>query len=155
MLRTKIAAGFALPAIVITGTVVFMVMVVVLSSTSSVRQALDSQFYDALARDAAESGAMHAKACLNDATFTAGTVSINPQTTCAGGIVGGASLYIVNASTDLSMKYRSTYSARVTDTNPNGRIVTLTGTTEQVRKSNGLPWKSYNETMILHNNNIY
>ena len=142
MRRFGRSAGFALPTVVIVGTVLFGAMVVVLSSTSSVRTTLDTQFYEALARDAAESGAVHAKDCINDPVFMAGTVTITPQTNCAGVVQPSASLYVIN-NISASPKYRTTYSAKIIASSVSTRTATVSSKVEVLRGSDGSAWKTY------------
>ncbi len=134
--------GFALPTVVITGTVLFAVMTIILGTTASTRTVLDAQFYQALARDAAESGAAHAKACLGDPTFLAGVISITPQTNCAGVNQPSSSAYVTNVTAG-SQKYRTSYSAKVISSNPDGKSVTITSGVELLRTSTNSTWKTY------------
>lgn len=146
MRRLARSAGFALPTVVIVGTVLFGVMVVVLGSTSSVRTTLDTQFYEALARDAAESGAVHAKACMGNTTFTSGAVTITPKTDCAGLVQAAASLYIINNTASVPA-YRTSYAATVTNSSASGKLATVTSFVEVLRSSNSTVWKSYTSTL--------
>lgn len=139
--------GFALPAVVIVGTVLFSVMTVVLGSTASIRSVLDEQFYQALARDAAESGAAHAKACINDPTFIGGTGSITPQTNCAG-TNSGASLYLINNTTSVP-RYRTTYTAQVVSSSTYGKNIKVTSAVELLRSNGTTSWKSYPASLRL------
>ena len=144
MRRLARSAGFALPTVVIVGTVLFGVMVVVLGSTSSVRTTLDTQFYEALARDAAESGAVHANGCLSVGGYTAQWSSssmLRPNTTCTGGAActSTASCFITSTN-----EYNTTYSVSgVVDSGSGTQTVQVTGLTQLKRKSNGSIWKTY------------
>ena len=152
MLRRTLRAGFALPTVVIVGTVLFAVMVVTLGSAASVRTVLDTQYYEALARDAAESGIKHAEACLDDATFKGGAVSITPATNCAGVVQSGGSAYIINQSSG-APRYRTTYTARMTQATAESKIVVVDGTTQLVQTSTGVSWKDYTKRSHLQATN--
>ena len=59
----RTSSGFALPTVIITSVILFAVLVAVMSTVSSVRSTLNTQYNQALARDAAESGIAYAKYC--------------------------------------------------------------------------------------------
>jgi hypothetical protein len=61
--RTR-TRGFALPTILITSIVMLTVLLVAVSSTTSVRQAILAQYYEQLAHAAGDAGIAYAKACL-------------------------------------------------------------------------------------------
>ena len=97
--------GFALPTVVIASVVLFMVLVAAVSAISSTRVALDSQYYQGLMKDAAESGSVYARACMaaNNGTVTwSDTKPLTSQTDCSGNIRSGcttSSCYLVNTPT--------------------------------------------------------
>lgn len=65
------APGFALPTVVIATVVLFMVLVATVGSIASARVSLDAQYYQALGRDAAESGTNYARFCYQEISKTA------------------------------------------------------------------------------------
>ena len=83
MLR-RVSQGFALPTVVITSVVLFGVLVAVISSVSSVRATLNNQYQQALARDAAESGAAYAEYCYSIQAGTSDTTEWPRATTGPG-----------------------------------------------------------------------
>ena len=80
----RAAQGFALPTIVITSVVLFAVLVAVMSTVSSVRATLNSQYQQALARDAAESGVAYAEYCYTTYASTASSSQWPKATSGAG-----------------------------------------------------------------------
>jgi hypothetical protein len=138
--------GFALPSVIITSLVMFTVLVAMVGSVSSVRVTLDSQYYQALARDAAESGAKHAKDCLTNAGYTLNEV-LTPAKDCLANVVGGQ-----NAYTEQNTKFRTTYEATLTAvgslaTSVDGKHARIVGKTELLRATGGGVWKTYTVTM--------
>ena len=146
-MNTRAASGFALPTVIIVGTILFGMMSIILGSVASTRAVLDAQFYEALARDAAESGAAHARACFDDVNFTP-SVTLTPKTNCAGVDQGGLSLYVTDTTAaSASLQYRTSYQASVTVSNSFGKSIAVTGSTQLVRASGGSVSKTYNYTL--------
>ena len=144
MIQHRMAArGFALPTIVIATVILFMVLVATISSATSTSVALDNQYYQQLAKDAAESGLAHAQDCLNASGLSAlwtGT-ELHPDTTCAGGVgcTGQAKCYVIQTST-----FRSTYTVdSPVSATDNGVKLQATGKVELLRTSTNAVWKTY------------
>lgn len=149
MLRRRYSEGFALPTIVITSVVMFAILVAAVGTVSSTSDAINTQYYESLAADAAESGANHATSCLDDnnQTSTWGTNQLHPNTTCAGGAActGTDNCYVVKADT-----YTSTYTVgQVTNTGTGAQTATVTGTVTLVRKSTGTSWRTFTKTLNI------
>lgn len=144
----KHAQGFALPTVVIATVVMFMILVAAVGSVSSARVALDSQFYDALARDAAESGVQQANECLKINNYTAtwsDASPLRPNTNCSGGAActSGTNCYVVKTPT-----YSSSYSVgSVTDGGTGTQTFKVTATVSQLRKSDGSTARTYSKTI--------
>ena len=96
--------AFALPTIVIATVVMFMVLVAVVSSVSSARVALDSQYYEALMKDAGESGITYATDCMarnNGIVTWSSSKPLTSSTDCNGNTLSqcSAGCYLVNTPT--------------------------------------------------------
>jgi alpha-tubulin suppressor-like RCC1 family protein len=141
------APGFALPTVVIATVVMLMVLVAAVGSIASARVALDTQFYQQLARDATESGASQASDCLaaNNyvATWSAGS-PLRPNTNCTGGAACSdiPKCFIVKTSA-----YAVSYSVGAVSDNGSGvQTFTVTATVSLLRKSNGSIAKTVTST---------
>jgi Tfp pilus assembly protein PilX len=96
--------GFALPTIVITAVILMMVLIAALSSVASVRRSLNDQYYNQMAKEAAEAGFEFAQGCLrkNNGTVTwSAAQPLHPNTSCTGGAActGNSSCYVMSTST--------------------------------------------------------
>ena len=140
--------AFALPTIVIATVVMFMILVAAVGATTSARVALDAQYYDALARDAAESGASQAAECLklnNYVSTWSASSPLRPNTTCSGGAActDVAKCFIVKTPT-----YSTSYTVGpVTDDGSGIQKFNITATVNLLRKSNGSVSTTYNRTV--------
>jgi alpha-tubulin suppressor-like RCC1 family protein len=126
----------------------FMILVAAVGATSSARVALDAQYYDSLARDAAESGASQAAECLKlnnyIATWSA-SAPLRPNTTCSGGpaCMDVAKCFIVKTPT-----YSTSYSVgAVTDDGTGTQTFNVTATVNLLRKSDGATAKTYSRVL--------
>ena len=96
------ANGFALPTILLSSVVMMMVLLAGIQVAVSIRVALDNQRYNALAREASESGVAHAQECLRMNNYTpqwSDAKPLTPSTDCSGNIRAGcssSSCYILN-----------------------------------------------------------
>lgn len=140
------SAGFALPTIVIASVVLFAVLVAATGMVSSTTSSLNTQYYEGLAADAAESGAAHADACLsaNSYTSTWGVKTLTPKTDCNGNSVSAQKTYLVSDA-----NFRSTYVVgSVVDAGTGTQTATITGTVSLLRTS-GATWKTYTKTLVI------
>ncbi|HPF31222.1 MAG TPA: hypothetical protein PLO25_02880, partial [Candidatus Saccharibacteria bacterium] len=85
----RVLKGFALPVILISSTIMLTVLLVTITTTSTVRNSLFSQNYDAIAKSASESGLAYAQACIekNGGGITSRWTESNPlkpDTDCSG-----------------------------------------------------------------------
>src|SRR5690606_22261972 len=79
--------GFALPTVLIASVVLLMVLTVSVSSVVAVRTALQTQYYEQLAKTAGEAGVAYAKACLaknGNVPLWSDVKPLTPATDCAG-----------------------------------------------------------------------
>ncbi len=83
--------GFTLPTVLLSSIIMISVLLAGLQLAIASSNALKAQYYNQLAREAAESGLVYAQACLaenNDvAQWT--TKALTPSTDCAGAPRGG------------------------------------------------------------------
>lgn len=133
--------GFTLPTLLIVSTVLMIMGSAILQGTVSVKTSLDNQFYNQLAREAAEAGLRYGQACAGkNATW----VQLRPNTTCEGNSLSGAPEYVLN-----EWRYRTRFEVVAIDQRSDGSaIVTSRGITELVRSGAGdTVYKTYIETL--------
>ena len=144
MIRARMQQrGFALPTILIASVVMMVVLVSAVSATASVRSALDGQYYNRLAREAAESGIARANACLQDSAFVvqwSDTNQLHPNTTCGGGAActNNDSCFVMNNG-----NVRTTFDVGLPETSNSSQLVYAHGRVELLRGSNGGVWRTY------------
>lgn len=132
--------GFTLPTLLIISTVLMAMGAAILQGTLSVKNSLDDQYYDQIAREAAESGVRFAQSCItSNSTWT----QLRPDTTCTGAANGVASAYVLNTPT-----YRTTFTVGSLDVRADGSTLAIAkGKTELLRRGSGSVYRSYNETV--------
>lgn len=135
--RRTLEQGFALPTIVISSLVLFMILVAAVGSATSIRVALDEQFYDRVARDTIETAAARSKECVLNGELQE-NVDVSPSTNCSGVTVGGFSQYVQNSG-----GYRTSYRIRLESSTPQQKRIAITATVEKLRTSNGTVVSSY------------
>lgn len=138
--------GFALPTVIITSVVLFAVLVVAVGMAASTSTALNAQYYENLAADAAESGAAQTGSCLRANGYVSawGSKNLTPGTDCTGNVVAGQ-----NASVVSTPAYSSTYSVSpVTNSSAGVQTARVTGTVSLMRSS-GTVWQTYKKTLII------
>lgn len=138
--------GFALPTILIAAVVMFTVLVSAVTATVSIRTALDSQYYQQLAREAAESGLARANACLQESGFVAqwsDTSPLHPNTDCIGGpgCTNTSACFLLENG-----NVRSSFEVAAPVERSGAQVVRATGTVELTRTSNGAVWRTYTYT---------
>lgn len=104
MSRLRVSPGFALPAVLITSSLMLAVLVTAAQAVAVTRGALTSQYWERQARLAAESGLVMAQACLeaNDFEVTwTDALPLVPGGDCAGGGSG-----YVSASDQMRASFR-------------------------------------------------
>lgn len=96
--------GFALPTVLLTSTVMLIVLFAGLAAAASIRASLDEQYFQQLAREAAESGVTMAKECYAKNKTTA-TLSqwpnantLRPDTDCFGATVSSQSKLVLSGA---------------------------------------------------------
>lgn len=150
-MKKQLESGFALPTVVIVGTVLFGVMAIVLGSVSSVRSTLDAQYYESLARDAAESGAVFAQTCMKNNNYNSswGTNSLYTGGTCSGSSTrptgATAANFVLYKVAGPTNKIRSFY--QVNPMAAGSKQLVVVGTVELLRTSDNSVWKTYAYTL--------
>lgn len=145
-------AGFALPTILIASIVMLTVLLVSVSSTSTVRTALKSQYYEQLAQVAGEAGIAYAEACLNanaNVPQWSNGSPLKPNTDCTGTETVSCPTTSTNALCSVSKNgnVRSSFSLGAPTLDSNGKALTLpnTGYVEVLRNSNSQVWRRYDQ----------
>lgn len=154
-LSNTIKRGFALPTILIASVVMLIVLLTAVQSVVSSRTALDTQYYNQLAREAAESGLVMAELCLrsNDYTPTwSDTSQLRPNTGCAGGAPcnDSESCFVFNSG-----NLRSTFFLGDATADGSGRVVVRSqGRVELLRSSTQEAWRTYEVSLYGENRYI-
>jgi alpha-tubulin suppressor-like RCC1 family protein len=141
--------GFALPTVLIASIILLTVLLTAVTAVSSIRTALNDQYYNQLADEAAESGVAMAQACLKAnnyiATWGAGASGkpLRPNTDCNGGdpCTSGSNCYVLNRA---GVQTSFTVDAPVADIN--SQRISAVSTLSLVRTSNNAVWRTYSRT---------
>lgn len=127
--------GFALPTVLLISIIMLTVLVSSIGAAAGSRVALDSQYYNQLARQAAESGIARANECLKDNGYKpqwstqASGEALEPETACTG--TGSSySAYVVDTTA-----LRTKFSVDAPSGSGIGSNLKATGTTELLRSS--------------------
>lgn len=141
MVKQLYRKAFALPSILIASVVMLMVLVTAITSVVATSNALDDQYYNQLAKEAAESGVAKAQACLKANNYIAqwSGRTLRPNTDCAGNTITTGSPYVLNTpliQTSFSVPYPETLSNGI-------QKVTASSSVNRIRSSNGDTWRSY------------
>ncbi|HET6747414.1 MAG TPA: hypothetical protein VFH06_04890 [Candidatus Saccharimonadales bacterium] len=151
--KHQATGGFALPTVIIASVILLTILVTSVTAVGSVTSSLANQYYNQLAREAAESGLATARACLRyfnySPTWTDAT-PLKPNTGCYGEDASPISAYIVNAN-----NIRSTFSvpAPTVGVSSSLRIIS-TGTVQLTRASDpNQVWRTY--TYVAAENSRY
>ncbi len=152
--------GFALPTVLIAGTLMLIVLTSALVAATSIRAAVQQQYYDQVAREAAESGLVYAQDCLAKVAGSAttsqwtnnATVKLRTGDSCAGSSAPSASC--TSASPPATCFVIS--SGRV-KTRFEAEPIVLSGVTNVIRvtsyvdvyRSNGFKQESFSSTQAL------
>ncbi|MDB5168151.1 MAG: chromosome condensation regulator [Candidatus Saccharibacteria bacterium] len=126
--------GFALPSILIASIIMLTVLVSAVSAASSISKSVEDQYYLKHAKEAAESGAARANACLNKdlsvAVWSQNNLPLKPNTNCDGSVVTGASAYVHTGS-----NFRTKFTVGTVTASASHIKVTSIGETELFRTS--------------------
>ena len=144
MKNSQNRVGFALPTVMITSILMLSMLLVALQITITTSTSLRTQYYNQLAREAAERGTNYARFCLsknNDVAQWSNDIvdqTLAPDTDCFGNAISGASKYVMSnsllqTSFTVGKVYRSDGLQRVL----------VHGIVELKRKSDGKVYRSY------------
>lgn len=140
-------SAFALPTVLISSIIMLIVLLSSVSAASSVRTALDEQFYTKLAQEAAEAGQARALACLESSNYIqtwTDNSKLRPDTTCTGATIGGGNKYIANYG-----NIRTTFTVEPPVISATGTATTTAiGSTELLRTSGGTVYETYTHSLV-------
>ncbi len=140
--------GFALPTIIVASVIMLMVLITAVTAVSSITNALASQYYNQLAREASESGLAAARACLKVSSYSptwTDAKPLQPNTDCAGTVSGSLSNYIVNNGI-----IRTTYTVGLPTVGVSSSLrIVANGSVQLVRTSDSTQvWRTYTATNV-------
>lgn len=135
--------GFTLPTVLLASVLMLAVLATALQLVSATSASLRDQYYNRLAREAAEAGSIMASNCIEDSGAAEPTWTdakpLKPNTDCNGNAVSGQSPYVLG---DTSAELRSTFSVGV-----DGALMPIKGIVERYRESETTPWQVISETL--------
>jgi len=141
-------AGFALPTILISSVIMFIVLVSAVSATANISTSLDRQLYRQLAREAAESGVVRALNCLKGNNYVAQwtySSALHPGSSCTGNAstcVAAGSCLLLQTASDRSARYRTYFEVPPPSTakvlQGNSQYVTSYGRVQLLRPDNSV-----------------
>lgn len=139
MLKTE---GFALPTVIVASLIMLTVLITSVTAVSSITTTLAGQYYNQLAREAAESGLAVARLCLRANNYVAAwSVPLQPNMYCNGTTNGAFPSYTLNSG-----NIRASFNVPVPPPAGVGGTmrITSTGTVQLVRASNASQvWRTY------------
>lgn len=139
--------GFALPTVLIASVVMLIVLSSAIGGSASIRSALDSQYYNQLAREAAESGLAVASACLQDSDYAPqwSTASpLRPNTPCTGGT---ACTNNDNCFVMTNGNIRTTFEVGTPTNQVVSQRVKVDGKVELLKTSDGSVWRTFSYSL--------
>jgi alpha-tubulin suppressor-like RCC1 family protein/Tfp pilus assembly protein PilX len=139
--------GFALPTILIVSVVMLTILVSAVAAEGTIKTSMDSQYYNQLAREAAESGLARAKSCLASSNYIvqwSNAAPLAPDKNCDGSTISGGNPWVLNSGI-----VRTTFSVGLPTTGPSGALQTSTSGTVQLMRSAGTNsvWRTYTQTL--------
>jgi alpha-tubulin suppressor-like RCC1 family protein/Tfp pilus assembly protein PilX len=139
--------GFALPTILIASVIMLIVLMSAVTAVSSITGGINSQYYNQLAREAAESGLSNAETCLRVSNFTptwTNATPLRPDTDCNGATQGGFAKYVISTP-----NVRTTFTVGLPTVGAVSSVhVVSVGTVELLRTSDpNSPWRTYTVTI--------
>lgn len=144
--RVRTPKGFALPTVLISSVVMLIVLLAALTAISSINVGLRSQYYNQLAKEAAESGIARAQQCLQDNSFVAqwaATRPLQPNTNCSGVAQSGVANYVLETPI-----VRTTFKVEPPMQSGASQVIRATGTTELLRRSSGAVVRTYSAVTL-------
>jgi len=130
----KKSTGFALPTVLMTSVIMLAVLAAAVASSVSIRNALQDQHYNRMARQAADSGYSYAQSCIDknggEVTWTNNN-PLRPNTNCEGLVQEDLSSYVLDTD-EVRTYFTVGLSAGAIDSQ---------GFVEALRSSDGVAWK--------------
>lgn len=153
--------GFALPTVLIASVIMLTVLATVVQVVGTSQNALNDQFYTKLAQAAGESGIAMANACTSDTSGDGGigwsdSSPLMPNTDCTGTAVQSCpaatatkNCYVMPPQTMVNAKISTTFTVgSPTETAAGDALqISAIGETDLLRTSDGLPWRTYKQTV--------
>jgi alpha-tubulin suppressor-like RCC1 family protein len=145
---TSRSEAFALPTILIASVIMLTVLTAAVTAVSSLSRSIETQYYNRLSREAAESGIARAKDCLKQSPTGTPQWSemapLRPNTNCNGSIITGKSEYITTAGNVRTSFRVGVPAGGFTD----ATRLSATGNLNIVRSSdNATVWRAYSQTV--------
>lgn len=153
--RQNTSYGFALPTVLIVSVIMLIVLLSAVAAATSIRSAMDTQYYDQLAREAAESGLAKAQGCLQQSasvpTWT-DAKPLRPWTNCNGDAYSSETCPVANASNTkqacgvlVTSTLRTSFSVGLPTTSSNGvQIISATSTVTTLRSTDSSVSRTFN-----------
>ncbi len=139
MKKKRTANGFALPTVMITSVVMLIMLLTGLVTVSSANVAIRNQYYDQLAKEAAESGINFMIGCVRSNVTPPDTSTFTPQSTsCSNSAADtGKSAYVLDTSSSGGTVIKTRFTINGPATTTNGYYeFTSNGYAELYRTSN-------------------
>jgi|GEM_PF-2391272 len=134
--------AFALPTLIIISTTLMIISVAVLQGTLSVKTSLDNQYYDQLAKEAAEAGVAYANACIAaGAIISDNGGPLRTHTDCEG-VSQRSNAYVVDDGT-----VRTYFWTEGLDVRADGSMTIKSEGYAERRKRNGGVFKTHQATV--------
>lgn len=135
--------AFALPTILLASVIMLIVLLSAVTAVTSSSSLLSSQYYNQLAREAAEAGLANVHVCLQATAYTPAwtdAAPLRPNTDCNGTVSATTDAYVINNG-----NIRSTFTVGQAQVGGSGSIrVVSTGIVQLVRSSNtSQVWRTY------------
>jgi alpha-tubulin suppressor-like RCC1 family protein len=139
--------GFALPTLLIASVIMLTVLLSAVTAVSSITGGINSQYYNQLAREAAESGLAHARNCLRASGYTptwSNANPLHPDTNCSGTSQASYPDYVFETN-----NVRTTFTIEQPTQGAAGSLhVVSEGKVELVRTSDpNQVWRTYTTTV--------
>ena len=139
--------GFALPTILIASVIMLTVLLSAVTAVSSIAGGINSQYYNQLAREAAESGLANAEVCLRASSYSptwTNAKPLKPQTNCNGDTQAGWNAYVMQSG---GVRTTFTVNQPTVGVASSLHIVSV-GTVELTRTSDpSQVWRTYSVTV--------
>ena len=141
------STGFALPTVLLSSVILLALLMVSVSAIASLRVGMNTQYYDQLARAAAESGVAKVSACLEANAYVvtwSESKPLTPQTDCQGNVLAGQSAYVLETGL-----VRTSFRVGLPETSALNSYVNAKADAkvEILRKGTVTPWQTYSKTL--------